>query len=178
VDVRDVLALPVFRRLDEADAVELVDQARFVELTAGEVLFRRGQPGSALYFLVSGRIEILAADDAMSDHRLATLDAGAILGEIAVLIDAPRTATAVALADSRLAQIERASFDAALGAHCRWAVVLLRTIACVLAERLSTVDRRLLSLIAAEGPDEAAAVHARVAELEQLRRRLLSDWHF
>lgn len=178
MDVPSALALPIFAELDAADAAAFVQHARVVELPAGEILFRRGQPDSSVYFVLSGRVEIVLGDESPSGHRLATLEAGAILGEIAMLIDTPRMATVVALTDARLAEIERGSFYAALEDHDRWAEVLLRTIACVLAERLSTVDRRLLSLIEADRGNEAEPTTGRVAELEQLRRRLLSDWRF
>ena len=121
---------------------------------------------------------MLAGENGEPDHCLATLDPGSILGEAAVLIDAPRTATAVALTDARLWEISRSTFCDAVDRRRPWAVVLLLAIAGVLAERLGNVDGRLLAAIAGERENHEASGSARVAELERLRRRLLADWTF
>lgn len=178
VGIPSPLDLPVFAGLDADEAASFTDHARVIDVPSGEVLFRQGERGTSLYFLITGLVEVLAGDgEANPPHRLATLEPGAILGEIAVLIDAPRTATAVTAADSGLWELDKGSFHTALDASRQWALVLLRTIACVLAERLSTVDGRLLNLIATERAGSESGV-GRVAELERLRRRLLSDWTF
>lgn len=183
--IGSALDLPVFAGLDHDEAASFAEHARVVELAAGDVLFRQGDRGKSLYFLISGCMDVVAGEGegegggggGHPPHRLAALEPGAILGEIAVLTDAPRTATAVATADARLWELDDASFHAALDGSRQWALVLLRTIACVLAERLSTVDGRLLNLIATER-DDATSGTGRVAELERLRSRLLSDWTF
>ena len=94
-----------------------------------------------------------------------------------MLVDGPRTATAVAVTDARLWQIGRTAFRGAIESGQHWATVLLLAIAKALADRLGTVDGRLLAVIARErDTDEAGG--ARVAELEHLRRRLLTEWAF
>ena len=171
-------AFPVFQGLDADQVASLADRVRVVVVPAGQALFRQGERGGSLYLLAAGRVEVLAGEGSGPEHRLATLGPGGILGEVAVLIDAPRTATAVALTDSRLWELSRTSFRAAIESSQQWAVVLLLAIARVLAERLGTVDGRLLAAIARERDTEEATGGARVAELERLRRRLLADWTF
>jgi len=151
--------------------------ARVVVVPAGEALFRQGDAGECLYLLSAGQVEVSAREDGGPEHHLATLSPGAILGEVAVLIDAPRTATAVAVSDSRLWEIGRTAFRGAVESSQRWAVVLLLAISQALAERLGAVDGRLLAVIARDRDTDGAS-GARVAELEQLRRRLLADWAF
>ena len=99
-------------------------------LAAGEALFHMGDPASAAFVVVSGRLKILRIADA--DGRELLLDIvgpGAVLGELAVFDDAPRSATIVALADSELVAIDRRDFMAVVRAHPDVAVKLLAALA-------------------------------------------------
>jgi hypothetical protein len=79
----------------------------------GERVFRAGDPGDALYFIQSGDVEILSADGI----PLARLTDGAFFGEMALLTDRPRSASAVAVSycDAYLLHCE--SFNAVVNAH-------------------------------------------------------------
>jgi len=170
-------AFPLFQGLDADQLAALMQRATLVVVPAGQALFRQGEEGGSLYLLSAGRVEVLAREDGSSEHSLAMLSPGGILGEGAVLVDAPRTATAVAVTDARLWEIRRTAFRGALESGQGWAVVLLLAIAQALAQRLAAVDARLLAVIANERESQEAG-GTRVAELEQLRRRLLTDWAF
>ena len=61
-----------------------------------ERLIKEGDPGDGLYFLTSGRVTILSSDQLNEDKEIARCGAGAILGEMALLTDQPRTATVAA----------------------------------------------------------------------------------
>jgi len=178
LDILTAGAFPVFAGLGADELASLADHATVAELTSGQLLFRQGEHGDALFLLAAGRVEVVAREDGGPDYRLATLEPGAILGEGAVLVDAPRTATAVAVTDARLWEISRSSFRGAVDDRRPWALVLLLAIAKVLAERLASVDARLLAVIASEREADEATGTARVAELERLRHRLLSEWTF
>lgn len=77
-----------------------------VELRAGSVLFRQGDPPTTAFLVESGRLEIRAHQNGQ-EMVLSVLGPGAILGEMAVIDQAPRTATAVALDDCRLQVLDR-----------------------------------------------------------------------
>jgi EAL domain-containing protein (putative c-di-GMP-specific phosphodiesterase class I) len=77
-----------------------------VNLAAGDLLFREGDPPDGAYVIESGRIEVSTVKDG---HRvvLSELGAGDLLGEMAVLDESPRTATALALEPSTLTRVDR-----------------------------------------------------------------------
>jgi len=69
-----------------------------VAWSAGEVIFRSGDPGSALYLVTRGRASVhIRHDD--GDIRLVTFAAGAVFGELALLDRGPRSATVTAEED-------------------------------------------------------------------------------
>ena len=77
-----------------------------IELRAGEVLFREGDPPTTGFLLESGEIEIAIRIDGQP-IVLSRLRAGDILGEMGVFDGAPRSATATALSDCVLLPIDR-----------------------------------------------------------------------
>lgn len=78
-----------------------------IHLKQGEVLFREGDPPSTAFLIESGALAISTFQN--GEHLLlSTLDAGALVGEMAVIDEAPRTATATAMADCVLLPIDRA----------------------------------------------------------------------
>ncbi len=113
----DVLAAsPLFGRLDRAARAELSDHLTFITLAQGETLFHQGDAGDSMYIVDSGLLEV-RAHDAEGEHVLDRLDAGASVGELALLTGQPRTADVVALVDSRLLRVARESFDHLVERH-------------------------------------------------------------
>src|SRR5262249_38195408 len=90
--------LPLFRELSPLDLARLLPELESTHFAAGEVLFREGDAGDALFILRAGRIEIeTGGDEATAPVRLAELGPGDCLGELALLTGQPRNATARAL---------------------------------------------------------------------------------
>jgi EAL domain-containing protein (putative c-di-GMP-specific phosphodiesterase class I) len=82
-----------------------------IRLQPGEVLFREGDPPTTAFILDEGQVEIRATQRGQQ-VMLALLGPGAIIGEMAVIDAAPRTATAVALSACRLNALDRAQIAA------------------------------------------------------------------
>lgn len=80
-----------------------------VNLAAGEILFREGDAPTTAFLIEQGTLRVTALHDGDS-VVLGDLGPGALLGEMAVLDDAPRTATATALSDCVLTPVDRAQF--------------------------------------------------------------------
>jgi diguanylate cyclase len=77
-----------------------------LQIAAGETIFREGDPPGDAYLIESGKIEV----SILQNQRpvvLSFLGAGELLGEMAVIDDAPRSATALALEPTRLTRIDR-----------------------------------------------------------------------
>jgi CRP-like cAMP-binding protein len=132
---------------DEAPALtELVEH-----LEAGEFVFRAGEKGESMYIIQEGEVEILL-ETGGQEQRLALLSEGDFFGEMAVLEELPRTASARTLTPCTLLRIDRATFDQLIRQDPEIAVRLLRK----LSHRL-----RLAQTVAFEAPP---AVEARAPE--------------
>lgn len=69
---------------------------------AGDIIFRQGYPGDNAYIVISGQVEIVDMIPDGPEFRIAVLDAGQMFGELALLDDKPRSATARAITDVTL----------------------------------------------------------------------------
>ena len=90
-------AIPLFADLDEADLATIAAAAVEVEAAEGETLATQGDLGHAMFAIESGTVEVSA-----NGRRLATLGAGDVFGEVAVLAAGIRMATVVATSPVRL----------------------------------------------------------------------------
>jgi len=81
-----------------------------VELADGEVLFRRGDPGDAFYVIESGKIRIFTVDEGGQEFTLNILGEGEAIGELALVDDQPRSASASAVGPTVLSRLCREDF--------------------------------------------------------------------
>lgn len=94
----DLAALSVFADCFGADLYPLASELSPVAATAGEVLMRQGDPADVFLIIHTGRVEVSRqSDDGYS--FVADVEAGRIVGEIALLRHSPRTATVTAIED-------------------------------------------------------------------------------
>ncbi len=112
-----------------------LDADLLVSFKAGETIFLQGQAGDKMYIIETGEVE-LARRFGPSERQISALAVGDFFGEMSVLEDLPRTATARALSDCRLLPIDPATFDHLLRQHPEITVRMLRT----LSGRLREID--------------------------------------
>jgi CRP-like cAMP-binding protein len=99
-----------------ADALLADEESAFQEvmetitLADGEVLFERGDPGDAFYVIESGRIRIFTHDEEGNELTLNTLGAGEAFGELSLVDDRPRSASAAASGPVTLRRLLRDDF--------------------------------------------------------------------
>ena len=139
-------ALMLFESLAPKDAGEIDYIMERVELAAGEVLFEEGDPGEALYIIRGGEIEVHKRTPEGAELPLATLGKFAMLGEMSLITDGPRTATAVARKPTRLYRIRKSAIRYLLDRDSIPAYKICLAIARFLAHRLEQVDQKLVAM--------------------------------
>lgn len=101
--------IPLLASLTEADQENLASLMKHKAIRKGELLFRQGDEGTALYIILQGRIKI-SVSRRTDTVTLAILGQGEFFGEMALLDDLPRSADAMALEDSQLYALNRKDF--------------------------------------------------------------------
>lgn len=100
-----------------------------VSLRSGQVLFREGDESRCVYACVSGRINLLITTPAGRDVMLGSKVSGQAFGELSVIDGGPRSATAVAMEPSTIAQLGGDDFLDQLSRVPHLSIVLLRELA-------------------------------------------------
>jgi MFS family permease len=114
VEIALLRSLPLFAPLGAPSLEGLAHGLSELEVRAGTVVIREGEPGDRFYVVAEGELEAGAAG-----RRLRRLGRGEAFGEIALLRDVPRTATVTACTDARLYALDKPSFLSSVASHPR-----------------------------------------------------------
>jgi len=106
-DPNFLAAIRMFDHLNEDDRIALANVIDELKVPAGHTLFQAGDPGDSLFIIQTGQIELFIKDTAGQKIVLTTAQPGDMFGELAMLDTGPRTATALALADSEVLVLDR-----------------------------------------------------------------------
>ena len=116
-----VRAIPAFSALGPAELDLVLAKLEEHRFAPGELLMRQGEVGDRFYVIVSGRVEVLVATPGSAEgtlgERVAMLGEGQYVGEIALLLDVPRTATVRALEPVHALSVGRQEFRDLLGRY-------------------------------------------------------------
>jgi 1-acyl-sn-glycerol-3-phosphate acyltransferase len=151
-------SIPFFRNLPVGALEAVAAQLQPQHHGRGDVVFHQGDPGEAMYLVVSGQVEVLAGAD---QAPLAALGPGSFVGELALLLGEPRSATLRVVADTWLWALHRVDLDLLLTEHPVIGVELSRE----LGRRLVATNRQLVAppttrFTAVFGPGVAALAAA------------------
>jgi CRP-like cAMP-binding protein len=109
--------IPLFEPLTADEIRALAQNLRLVQCHAGDRIIEQGQPGSSLFVVASGTLEVLARQQGGHDLLINRLWTGSVFGEFALLMGAERTATVRALTDGCLYEIAKDQIQPILAAR-------------------------------------------------------------
>lgn len=112
------------------------------EFPEGTVIFREGDVGNEMYVIQSGKVNITKRSRDV-EKVLVTLGPGAFFGEMAIINNKPRSASAVVVDAARLLVIGPKTFDAMIRGNTEIAVRMIK----ILAQRLQTADEQIENLM-------------------------------
>lgn len=152
---------PQLRVLDGEAQAELLGRMETLVLDRQDVLFAEGDAGDACYLVTRGALDLRRRGPDGRSRTVAVARPGSLLGEVALMTDAPRNASAIATEPTRLARLGRDAFHAVMGraTDAKAAVEeLVRSRVCprhradvVVHERLDRDDQRISILKHPEG---------------------------
>jgi CRP/FNR family transcriptional regulator, cyclic AMP receptor protein len=116
---------------------ELFADTEQVQLPAGRMLFRAGDPGDGCYRVEDGLLKVTTVSRAGAERILAFLGRGDIVGELSIIDGLPRSISVVAVRDATLSFLSRAAFVAFGEQHRELCQSLLR----LLSKRVRQRDK-------------------------------------
>src|SRR5947209_6095787 len=136
----DTLArVDLFSTLSKKELQTLAKSSQERTYGAGKTIFSQGDTGTGLYVVKSGKIRITQAQDPdKAEQELAVLGPGGVMGEMALLDDLPRSATATAVEDVTALVLPVWEFRTVLHSNPEIATKLL----AVLSRRLRKAEKR------------------------------------
>ena len=100
--------IPLFAELNESDHAEIIQRIKLEYFPAGQLLFSEGGLGDKLYILKRGAVKIF--HPANEENPIATLGPNDFFGEMALVEDKPRSASAMTRDESEIFLLDRADF--------------------------------------------------------------------
>jgi CRP/FNR family cyclic AMP-dependent transcriptional regulator len=103
---------------------------------AGDVIFHEGDPGTVMYVISGGQVDILVGSQVVE-----TAGPGSIVGEMALIDDSPRSATTIAKTDCELVAVDHKRFEFLVQQTPFFALEVMQ----VMSERLRRTDKLIAS---------------------------------
>jgi CRP-like cAMP-binding protein len=141
-----IRSIPLFSLVDPGEMMDILRLLRPVELEAGRVLFREGEPGKAMWVMGTG-VEVTVSAVPAGQKRpvvVAYARAGEVLGEMALVDDGPRSGTAGVVQGGHAHEIDANEFHALRTTFNPAAFKVLRRICVDLCARLRATNERIV----------------------------------
>jgi len=153
-------AVPFFTKLSQDEVNPLAQRLILRRFNAGQIIFHHGDPGGLLYIISKGKVKISHSTPDGQEALLAILGAGDFFGELALLDNSPRSATAEALAPTETLTLHRDQFRHFLGENPDFAMHVLQT----MAEHIRRLNSQLSDIFFLDLPGRLARTLLRLCD--------------
>ena len=127
----------------EEDAVELIHRCERLEVEAGDIIVQTGEAADSMHFILDGRVGVMITHDHGGTSRVRSLGRYTTIGEMGLVLNAPRIATIQAELESVLYVLRRDQFEALKREKPMLGQKLLTYFVSVMAERLAFANRTI-----------------------------------
>lgn len=139
-EMQSLRQVPMFRDIDPSRLKLLAFTSEHVRYASGQKFFSQGDAADAAYVILEGSAEVVIGR-AGNEVKVAELGRNALVGEMGILADAPRTATVVATEPSSALRIDKRVFLDLLNQFPQMSIAVMRE----LASRLERTNAQLVS---------------------------------
>jgi len=168
MDEREVLrTVPIFSELSDEDIASLAHLALRKRYPKDTVVFFENEEGDFFFTILEGRIKVTILGDDGREVILSVLGPGDFFGEMALLDNEPRSATAIAVEESELLSLHRTDFQSVLNENKSITSALIR----VLSARLRRANHQISTLALLDVYGRVARVIVDMAREEGKRLR-------
>jgi CRP-like cAMP-binding protein len=148
--VDQLAATPLCAPLAWEEVERIASAGRVERWSADAEVMEEGTEGPRLVVLLEGEVEILKRDEHGAAHRIERLGPGEVLGEMSLLTGAPRAATVRSLSALRVFALDRHTFEEMVQDRDPAALHLGLCMARALAERVASLNQRVVALLESE----------------------------
>jgi CRP/FNR family transcriptional regulator/CRP/FNR family cyclic AMP-dependent transcriptional regulator len=152
--------VPFFANLKEENARELARRMLPRRFGSGQIIFHHGDPGGLLYIIGRGKVKITHSTPEGQEAVLAILGSGDFFGELALLDDSPRSATAEAIELTETLTLHRDDFIRYLHENPDFSLHVLKT----MAQHIRRLNLQLADIFFLDLPGRLARTLLRLAE--------------
>jgi CRP/FNR family transcriptional regulator, cyclic AMP receptor protein len=135
--------LPVFESLTNGELVQIERVLHERHYSPGEVVFNEGEPGAGLYIVKKGEISIRKTIVGGNDIQLAVIHERSFFGELALLDEMPRSASACALTQSILYGFSKPDLEHLLERNLRLGIKIIVNLSKLVSRRLVKANENL-----------------------------------
>jgi len=132
----------LFEELTSREIQKVIKLMHVRNFKHGEYVFLKGQPGAAFYIIRKGTVRVIQPGDELLE--LAELHEGELFGELSILDDSPRSASALTEGDTELRAIFKHDFDNMLYHEPTIAAKIYRIVAIIVGARLKVTNDQFL----------------------------------
>jgi CRP/FNR family cyclic AMP-dependent transcriptional regulator len=156
----DLRRTDVFQMLDAGEAQHVATLCERRLLGPADLLFEEGQLASHLYLVLRGQLQILVrSPDGLAEVVVGVAEAGALVGEMAVLEAMPRSASGRAATTCEVLQLPGRAFAELVASAHPAAFAILRQLQHTLSERLRRLDARIDAVLEGGRPASPRPPH-------------------
>ena len=141
--------VPLFKGLNPEDVAKIFSKGMTMTVEKGNVIFYQGTTGNQMYVVLGGKVDLFD-----QKRHIASLTTGDLFGEMAVINNEPRSATAVAAETTGLFALSETIFQRLM--EKRVAIRILLNIIGTMSKRLRDMNTKLTTLKAQVAEESAA----------------------
>lgn len=138
--------LPVFESLNTGELVQIERVLHERQYGPGEVIFNEGEPGAGLYIIKRGEISIRKKIEGGDTIQLAVIPERSFFGELALLDEMPRSASAHALVQSTLYGFSKPDLEHMLERNQRLGIKIIMNLSKLVSRRLVKANENIESV--------------------------------
>jgi CRP/FNR family cyclic AMP-dependent transcriptional regulator len=135
--------IPLFEGLKKGEIEYIAKHMSYIELSKDEILFKEGEEGNYVCFLVEGTLDVIKHSLTGEGVIITALHRGRSIGEMSVIDDFPRSATVKARTEAKLLILTREALDTTLEENPSVGIEILKKISRLLSLNLRKTSSRL-----------------------------------
>lgn len=140
--------IPLFDQLTHVQKEHLAEFIQYVFYKSNQSVFSEGEKGGTLYYIISGKIEVIKESLAGEKTILAKYRKGVTIGEMSLVDKSTRSATVKTVEDTEMLYLTRENFEKILELYPQTGIRVLKNIASHLSLRLRDASGKLADLSA------------------------------